>query len=78
MNIAQYCCLQALSKTNSTIQSNDLIAGIQREFSKDGKLFRCSFTDSYFNLLKRCIGKRETTFAIYNINQLLLQRKYVL
>ncbi|MCW3117349.1 MAG: superfamily ATPase [Chitinophagaceae bacterium] len=38
MNIVQYCCLQALSKASSTIQNNDLIAGIQREFSKDGKI----------------------------------------
>jgi hypothetical protein len=38
MNIVQYCCLQALGKESNTIQCNELIAGIQREFSKEGKI----------------------------------------
>lgn len=37
INIVQYCALQALSKNNLTLTAADLVAGIRRELSKEGK-----------------------------------------
>ncbi len=42
MNVVQFCCLQALARdpARPTISYNDLTEGIQREFTKGGKLIR--------------------------------------
>ncbi len=38
MNIVQYACLQALSRKETTIYPADIVNGIRREYSKEGKI----------------------------------------
>ncbi|MCB0613263.1 MAG: ATP-binding protein [Phaeodactylibacter sp.] len=38
MNVVQFCCLQALERRGSEITAPDVLAGIQKEFSKEGKV----------------------------------------
>ncbi len=38
MNIVQYCCLLSLSNQQTIITEEDLLAGIHREFEKEGRL----------------------------------------
>jgi SpoVK/Ycf46/Vps4 family AAA+-type ATPase len=38
MNIVQYACLQSLSRQEFTVRPSDIINGIQREYSKEGKI----------------------------------------
>ncbi len=38
MNVVQYCCLQALDRGDRCIRSNDILAGIKKEFLKEGKI----------------------------------------
>ena len=38
MNIVQYACLQSLSRHETTIRQADIINGIRREYSKEGKI----------------------------------------
>jgi hypothetical protein len=38
MNIVQYACLKALERGNSTIQPGDVEMGVNKEFSKEGKM----------------------------------------
>lgn len=40
MNVVQYCCLTALSKGQTDIGQEDLLAGIQKEYHKEGKIMR--------------------------------------
>jgi hypothetical protein len=40
MNVVQYCCLQALHNKNMTINEDTLLAGIKREFLKEGKVWQ--------------------------------------
>lgn len=40
VNVIQYAGLQTLQKENSTIEKEDLIKGIQKEYQKEGKLMR--------------------------------------
>ncbi|OGG94537.1 MAG: hypothetical protein A2527_00880 [Candidatus Lambdaproteobacteria bacterium RIFOXYD2_FULL_50_16] len=37
MNVVYYCCLQAMQKSNLTVNQEDLIKGIRRELRKEGK-----------------------------------------
>jgi len=38
MNVVQFCCLQALERGAREIDAPDIYAGIQKEFSKEGKV----------------------------------------
>lgn len=37
VNVLRYCSLKALKRNSTTILKNDIIAGIRKEFAKDGK-----------------------------------------
>jgi len=39
VNVVQYCCLDALSKSSSEISVDQLKSGIEREYQKEGKVF---------------------------------------
>ena len=39
VNIVQFCCLSTLSRNSLILAINDLRAGIEREFGKEGKIF---------------------------------------
>ena len=38
MNVVQYCCLQVLERGEQVVLQNDLLAGIKKEFLKEGKI----------------------------------------
>ncbi|MEO1352443.1 MAG: hypothetical protein AAFW84_27200 [Cyanobacteria bacterium J06635_15] len=38
VNVVQYCCLQALKRGDKTIQKDDLLCAIKREFNKKEKI----------------------------------------
>jgi hypothetical protein len=40
INVVQYCCLESLRRGDSTLNMEDLIAGIKKEFMKEGRLFQ--------------------------------------
>ena len=39
VNIVQFCCLNALSRNDLMLRTNDLRGGIEREFGNEGKIF---------------------------------------
>ncbi len=40
MNVVQYCCLMALTRSKPVIEQKDILAGIQKEFLKEGRIMR--------------------------------------
>jgi ATPase family associated with various cellular activities (AAA) len=38
MNVVQHCCLQALQRETATVDTDDILQAIQREFTKAGKI----------------------------------------
>ena len=38
MNVVQYACLQALARKSNLINNRDILGGIRKEFSKEGKM----------------------------------------
>jgi ATP-dependent 26S proteasome regulatory subunit len=40
MNVVQHCCLQAVHAKSMTITEDTLLAGIKREFLKEGKVWQ--------------------------------------
>ncbi|MFK7771553.1 MAG: ATP-binding protein [Saprospiraceae bacterium] len=38
MNVVQYACLQALARKSNLINNRDILSGIRKEFSKEGKM----------------------------------------
>ena len=38
MNVVQYACLKALARKSNLIKKQDILAGIRKEFSKEGKI----------------------------------------
>ncbi|MDO9615885.1 MAG: ATP-binding protein, partial [Bacteroidota bacterium] len=39
VNVVQYCCLESLSKSSNEITVDQIKAGIEREYQKEGKVF---------------------------------------
>ena len=39
MSVVQYCCLQALAKDKTSVSNDMLLAGIRREYLKEGKMW---------------------------------------
>jgi hypothetical protein len=39
VNVVQYCCLDSLSKNSNEISVDQIKAGVEREYQKEGKVF---------------------------------------